>query len=229
MTNLFKALLISIASCSQKELVRQFNYLKVENEILRGKLPKRITVTPAERQRLVRAARKLGPMLKQLVTIVHPKSALRWLREDRKGYVPLRRGRRGKPIELLRLVIKLTQENNWGFDRILGELYKLRIRNISKSSIKRILREGGLNPSPDRKTDLWDAFLKRHIKSLWQCDLIHRRVVTWGGVRDAFVLVFIHVKTRQVVLSPATLHPNQDWVIRQRRTLFEPLGVVGSG
>jgi putative transposase len=34
-------------------------------------------------------------------------------------------------------------------------------------------------------------------------------------VRDAFVLVFLHVKTRQVVLSPATLNPDEAWVVRQ--------------
>jgi putative transposase len=40
-------------------------------------------------------------------------------------------------------------------------------------------------------------------------------VVTWAGIRDAFVLVFIHVKTREVIVSPATLHPNRHWVAEQ--------------
>jgi hypothetical protein len=62
MTNLFQSLLVAIATCSQRELARQFHYLKVENEILLGKLPERITVSPSERQRLIRAAKKLGPM-----------------------------------------------------------------------------------------------------------------------------------------------------------------------
>jgi hypothetical protein len=54
MTNVCQSLLLVIAGATQKELARQVKYLKVENEILRGKLPKRITVTPKEKNRLVR-------------------------------------------------------------------------------------------------------------------------------------------------------------------------------
>jgi hypothetical protein len=60
MTNVFQSLLLVIAGATQKELARQVKYLKVENEILRSKLPKRITVTPKEKNRLVRFALKLG-------------------------------------------------------------------------------------------------------------------------------------------------------------------------
>lgn len=35
------------------------------------------------------------------------------------------------------------------------------------------------------------------------------------GIREAFVIAFLNVKTRQVVLSPATLHPNEEWAIAQ--------------
>lgn len=49
MTNVFQSLLLVIAGATRKELARQVRYLKVENEILRGKLPKRITVAPKEK------------------------------------------------------------------------------------------------------------------------------------------------------------------------------------
>ena len=58
MTNVFQSLLLLIAGATQKELARQVKYLKVENEILRSKLPKRITITPKEKNRLVRFALK---------------------------------------------------------------------------------------------------------------------------------------------------------------------------
>ena len=35
------------------------------------------------------------------------------------------------------------------------------------------------------------------------------------GIREAFVIAFLNVKTRQVVLSPATLHPNEEWAVAQ--------------
>ena len=49
MKNVFQSLLLVIAGATQKELPRQFKYLKVESQILRGKLPKRIVVTAKER------------------------------------------------------------------------------------------------------------------------------------------------------------------------------------
>ncbi|QDU27061.1 hypothetical protein ETAA8_21450 [Anatilimnocola aggregata] len=42
----------------QKELARQIRYSKFENQILRSKLPKRITVTPKERTRFVKFTQK---------------------------------------------------------------------------------------------------------------------------------------------------------------------------
>ncbi len=54
MVNVFQSLLLIMAGATEKELARQVKYLKVENEVLRSKLPKRITITPTERQRLVR-------------------------------------------------------------------------------------------------------------------------------------------------------------------------------
>jgi hypothetical protein len=53
MVNVFQSLLLVIAGATEKELARQVKYLKVENEVLRAKLPKRITIAPKER-RLVR-------------------------------------------------------------------------------------------------------------------------------------------------------------------------------
>ncbi|WP_145091751.1 hypothetical protein [Anatilimnocola aggregata] len=71
MTNVFQSLLLVIAGATQKELARQVKYLKVENQILRSKLPKRITFTPKERVRQVKFAQKLGgKVLRQLTPIV---------------------------------------------------------------------------------------------------------------------------------------------------------------
>ena len=70
--------LFSLLACVTKpELARQVQYLKAENEILRSKLPKRITVTPQERRRLVKAGRSLGAPIKVLISVVTPVTA--WL------------------------------------------------------------------------------------------------------------------------------------------------------
>jgi hypothetical protein len=67
---------------------------KAENEILRAKLPKRVTVTPAERRRLLKLGRKIGPAIKHLITIVTYRTFLRWLAGDKAGR---KSGKRGRP------------------------------------------------------------------------------------------------------------------------------------
>ena len=111
MTSLFQRLLCIFASATHRELVRQIQYLKVENQILRGSLPKRLNILPAERRRLVRFAAKLGNALRHLATIVTPDTLLRWIREDKRGrrQRTIRRGRRRKPEEIRRLVVKLRE------------------------------------------------------------------------------------------------------------------------
>ena len=75
-TNDFQSLWLVIAGETQKELAQQVKYLKVENEILRSKLPRRITVTPNERKRLVRFARKLGEAIHRLTAMREAKRLL---------------------------------------------------------------------------------------------------------------------------------------------------------
>ena len=115
MTNIFQSLLLVIAGATQKELARQIKYLKVENQILRSRLSKRLDVTPKERARLVKFAGKLAAkVLGQLATIVHPDTLLRWVREDRRGnrkQAPVWRGRPRTPEQLRRLIRKLAREN----------------------------------------------------------------------------------------------------------------------
>lgn len=218
MANVFQSLLLVIAGATQKELARHVKYLKVENEILRGKLPKRITITPKEKARLVRFAQKLGgKVLRQLTTIVAPDTLLKWIRAEKKDgkKPPAKRGRRRTPEQIRRLVLKLAKENEWGYTRILGELKKLGIRSLSKNTVKRILKDAGYDPGPKRGEGTWDEFLKQHAASLWQCDFFSKRILTLKGVREVFVVAFLNVKTRQVILSPATQHPDEQWVVAQ--------------
>lgn len=220
MTNVFQSLLLVIAGATQKELARQVKYLKVENEILRSKLPKRITLTVKERNRLVRFAKGLGKALRQLTTIVTPDTLLRWIRTEKRNgpKAPVKRGRRRTPEQIRRLILKLAKENQWGYTRILGELKKLGIRSLSRNTVKRILKEAGYDPGPKRGEGTWDEFLKQHAASLWQCDFFSKRILTTKGFREAFVIAFLNVKTRQVILSPATLHPHEEWVVAQAET-----------
>src|SRR6266566_2677230 len=84
--------------------------------------------------------------------LVTPQTLLRWHRElVRRKWTYRRTGRPGRPpiaSDVRDLVVRLAKENpRWGYRRTHGELRKLGLR-ISATSIRTILRAGGLHPCP---------------------------------------------------------------------------------
>lgn len=221
MRRFINPLLLWAAHSEHADLIRQIQYLKVENEVLRARLPKKINTTPKERERLLKYARPVGRAINHLVSIVKPITIRSWLNADRwgRGLRPRKRphppGRPRTPQELEQLILRIARETNWGYTRILGELKKLGMRAICRSTVVNILRRNGLDPSPHRKKALWDTFIKRHTHTLWACDLLQRKVLTLLGWRYIWVLVFINVKTRQAWISPSTFYPHCHWTGQQ--------------
>lgn len=213
-------MMVLLAKATDRELARMASYLKEENKILRTRLGKQVHVTPKERARLLRFGRHLGTAIYKVVTIVSPSTLLRWLREERNAK-PQKRGRPRTADQRRRLILRMARENDWGSTRIMGELKKLGITPPSRNTVKNILKKAGLEPGPNRGEGTWDEFLTRHAVSLWQCDFFSRRVLTLGGIRQAFVLALIHVQTRRVILSPATFKPDAAWVSEQAETFVE--------
>jgi putative transposase len=238
MRSFINPLLLWAAHAHRADLIRQVQYLKVENEILRSRLGRRILVSPNERQRLVKYARSVGAAIRPLVSIVAPDTMRRWLRgpdQSKTKRAHLRKaGRPRTPSDVEQLVVRIARETGWGYTRILGELKKLGVRSISRATIVNILKRAGLDPSPERKRATWDQFIKRHAETLWACDFLPRRILTTVGWRDAFVLVFIHLSSRRVWISPSSLKTDGDWTARQtsaflqecRENLESPLLVI---
>ncbi len=56
----------------------------MENEVLRSKLPKRVSVTAQEKNRLVKFGSTLGKAINEIVSIVAPDTLRRWIRESKK-------------------------------------------------------------------------------------------------------------------------------------------------
>ena len=71
------------------------------------------------------------------------------------------------------------------------------------------------NLGPQHGPGIWDDFLKIHAATLWQCDFFSKRALTPKGFRDLFVLVFLHVGTRRVIIAPSTYHPKSAWMEEQ--------------
>jgi len=215
----FHALFLLLAQPTDAELVRQIQYLKVENETLRSKLPKKITITPDERSRLLKYGKLVGPAIKELISIVHPRTFARWVADEKKdpNKSPAKRGRPRTKIEICELIFRMARENNWGYSRILGELAKLGIRKIGRTTVQNILKAAGFDPNPSRGRSTWDEFIKQHAATLWACDFLSVKSVTHKGLIDLYVLFFIHIDSRQVFVSNATAHPDAQWTEQQAR------------
>ena len=215
--NVYTSLMLVIAKSTAKELARQVSYLKAENQILRSRLPKRLTLTQREKNRLVRFAKNLGSALNELATIVHPSTIRRWIREDsgKKGKQQPKKGRPRTAEDIEKLILKLAKDTGWGYTRILGELKKLGIESVTRNTVKNILKRNGYETGPERGPGTWDDLLKRHASTMWQCDFFSKKIVSRTGLRDVFVLVFLHVETRRVFITPATYKPDQEWMVEQ--------------
>ncbi|MDP8216725.1 MAG: integrase core domain-containing protein [Candidatus Kaelpia imicola] len=218
---LFQKFLFLLEHLVHSRLIRQIEYLKVENQILRKKIKGRIIITPTEKRRLIKYGLPLKGDIQKLISIVSYSSFRRWVKgREPQGKQSPKRGRPRTKQEIR----KLAKENNWGYTRILGEIKKLRIYCLSRNTIKNILKENGLDPTPKRTEDTWDDFIKRHVKTLWACDFFTKTVWTMAGPKSLHALFFINVHTRKVHIAGITKHPNREWVTNRARSvsfLFE--------
>jgi putative transposase len=219
---LVQPLLFFLARCTRNQLIRNIEFLKLENEILRKRLVRHhIVVSAEDRARLMQIGEAIGPDLKRLITIVGYGTYQRWVRRA-KHMVPNRKpGRRKKPEEIRALVMKIARETGWGYTRILGELRKLGIMEISRQTVVNILKENDHDPYSRKGPGSWDELIQRHAQTLWQCDFFSKRVFSRFGFPQLFAMVFINVATRKVWVSPATRNPTEVWVEEQGKAFVE--------
>jgi putative transposase len=228
MGRIFQPLLFMLARCTRNELIRQIEFLKVENEILRDRLNKQyLKIRPAERARLLELGKAIGPSLRQIMSIVNYPTFVRWLREERQQKPIRKNGRPATPEQLRELVIRIARETGWGYTRILGELKKLGVPSISRQTVVNILKANGPEPGPRQGPGTWDEFLKMHAHTLWQCDFFSKRILSRVGMPQVFALVFLNVATRRVWISTCTKRPTSEWVQTQARSFIESAGKQG--
>tara|TARA_R110000744_G_scaffold112179_2_gene210430 strand:+ start:30029 stop:31081 length:1053 start_codon:yes stop_codon:yes gene_type:complete len=208
--------LLTFARSDHDQLIAQLQYLTIENQILRGKLPKRISLTKRERRTLIRFGRPVGPALRSIITIVQYSTFQRWLRPNghKKRSFKTKTGRPSTKRDLKKLVLQMAKTPGWGYTRILGELRKLGIMSVSRTTVRSILKEHGIEPAPDRVEPVWDRFLKRHAATLWSCDFFHKKVLTPRGLQRYTTLVFMHIESRKIIVTNSTKHPTNDWMCR---------------
>ena len=221
MAKLFHPLLTLIVSATDHHLAKYVVYLKEENRILRARIPGVIHTRPHERARLLKFGKPLGKGIIELITIVTHGTFYRWVREEEHGRKKPHDGRPPKSVLLRELVLKIARETGFGYTRILGELRKLGIGRICRQTVKNIIKEEGIEPSPKRSTGTWDQFLKSHLETLWACDFFTKKAVTYRGMIDLFVLVFMHFETREVFVTTSTKHPDSEWAVIQAKAFVK--------
>ena len=223
----------TVARLLCRELTLENEYLRLENRILKSKVEGGIRLTDDERWALMKAALAMGrKLMRKVVTIVKPATILAWQRRlEQKKWDYSRRRRRGPgrprtPADIEVLVCRMARENTWGYKRIHGELKKLGIQ-LSKSCIADILRRNGLPPAPERRGLTWREFLARHKDVLLCADLFTKEVWTLRGLRRAFVLVVMHLRSRTIVLAQVTFSPHAGWMAQQARNTLMLCDEVG--
>ena len=197
--------------------------MKEENKILRSRVKGQVHTKPHERERLLKLGKLLGRAIEELLTIVSPSTFYRWLRDagQGSGKPKARKGGTRKPKEIRELVIQIAKSTSFGYTRILGELRKLGIKKISRQTIRNILKEEGIQPGPNRTSDSWQNFIDRHAKTLWAADFFSIRTVTALGFQELYVMVWLCMTTRELIVSESTAHPNSAWVAEQTESFLE--------
>jgi transposase InsO family protein len=107
----------------------------------------------------------------------------------------------------------MAKENtDWGYDRIVGALANLG-HDVCDQTVGNVLRRHGLSPAPERKrTASWPAFIRTHLALLAGSDFFTVEVLTLRGLITYYVLFFIHLQSRRVVIAGITIYPNERWM-----------------
>ncbi len=186
---------------------------------------KRLRLNDDQRRRLAAKGKKLGLSgLRELITLVTPETIMRWHRDlVAKKYDGSAKRRPGRPRtseELRELIVQMATDNDgWGYTRIVGELWKIG-RFISRSTVARILKAHGIQPAPVRLAHMpWSKFLKAHWSGFAAADFFTVEAWTKFGLARYLVFFVIDLPTRRVEIAGIKPVPDGRWMAQVARNL----------
>jgi putative transposase len=129
------------------------------------------------------------------------------------------RPRRGRPpisAECRQLIVRMARENpRWGYFRIRGQLLKLGYQ-VAATTIRSVLLAAKVPPSGRRSQLTWKQFLTAHAETLVAADFFSVDTISF---KRLYVLIYVHLASRRVLLANCTSEPNAAWVTQQARNL----------
>ena len=150
--------------------------------------------------------------------IVTPDTLLRWHRRRiaRHWTQPARApGRPSTAPGIRRLIIEMATDNPvWGYRRIAGELTGLG-HQVGASTVWRVLKSRGIDPSPQRTLVTWTQFLRS--QAAVACDFA---TVDTAQLHRYHLLFFIDITNREVFFAGITANPTGAWTTQAARNLF---------
>jgi putative transposase len=105
-------------------------------------------------------------------------------------------------------------EPELGHRRIHGELLVLSVK-VAASTVWQILRDAGIDPTPQRASSTWAQFLRSQADGLLACEFFEPVPLT--GTR-IYVLAVIEHAYRGIRILGATPHPTAAWVTQAAAT-----------
>ena len=227
--NRIQFFLICLAGWINRNQQNGIEYLQEEVRVLKEQLGKRPRFNDDQRRRLAAKARKIRlPRLKEIASIVTPRTLLDWHRRLVAGkYDGSRKrspGRPPTPEELRELILRMAKENRfWGYTRIQGALQNLG-HEIGRGTIAKVLKAAGVDPAPERqRKTTWKEFLRTHWDVLAAADFFCVEVWTLVGLVRYHVFFVIQLASRKVHIAGIIPEPHGSWMKQMARNLTDGL------
>src|SRR6266516_2018773 len=214
---LFELVLLLARSEQRKEV--EILLLRHELQVLRRQVA-RPQLRPTDRVVLAALGQAL-PRVRSL--LVEPATLLRWHRElvRRRWSFPAHPpGRPPMVSQARQLVLRLAAENpSWGYKRIHGELTGLGF-TLSPSTVWKILRRHGIDPSPRRARLSWREFLRQQAAGIVERDF------KLTNAFDAFLHEEGITVLRTPIAAPKAKAHAERWVGSVRRECLDRILIV---
>ena len=220
--------LVALAGWVNEQQLGVIEYFKEENRVLQEQLGgRRLRFTDDQRRRLAAKGKALGRrVLRELGTIVTPDTIFRWYRRlvtaKYDGSSKRRPGRPRVMDSIRALAARMARENErWGYTWIVGELGKLG-HAISRSTVRRILKERGIDPAPERSKRMpWSMFLKAHWEAIAAADFFTVELLSRLGHMRYVVFFVMDLPTRKVEVAGVAPIPDGLWMEQVARNLID--------